>query len=260
MNVLDDMRQAAGLAGELLLRRRSGLASLQVESKGVKDFVTSVDREAEEIIAGYLEERWPGIPFLAEESDARKTDAAERWIVDPLDGTTNYIHGFPVFCVSIAFQSAGRLQAGVVLDPTRGELFCAEQGKGATLDGAPLSVSGAGDLGASLLATGFPFREIERLDGYLADFRRLLTASAGVRRAGSAAMDLCYVAAGRCDGFWEIGLSPWDVAAGGLMVLEAGGLVTDFSGGDEWLSGREIVAATPGIQTAILEALGRTAD
>jgi myo-inositol-1(or 4)-monophosphatase len=258
MMPIDDMKRAARLAGEILLRRQADLRAVDIESKGLKDFVTSVDREAEEAIAGFLEKRWPGIPFLAEESDARKADAAERWIVDPLDGTTNYIHGFPVFCVSIAFQSAGRIAAGVVLDPTRNELFCAGAGKGATLNDRPLAVSGAVDLASGLLATGFPFRELDRLDRYLDAFRRLLTHSAGVRRAGSAALDLSYVAAGRCDGFWEIGLSPWDVAAGGLLILEAGGRVSDFGGGDEWLDGRRIVAATPGIHSEILAHLRST--
>ncbi len=253
--LLDHMEEAARLAGEVLRRRQADRGRLGVESKGLNDFVTAVDREAEDAIVGYLEERHPGVPFLAEESAARKATAPERWIVDPLDGTTNYIHGYPVYGVSIAFQAGGRIQAGAVYDPCRDEMFTATPGGGAHLDGRPLQVASTPDLRQALLVTGFPFRELAHLDVYLAGFRRLLTASAGVRRDGSAALDLCFVAAGRCDGFWENGLSPWDVAAGGLMVAEAGGVVTDYAGGDGWLEGRQIVAATPGIHAAMLAAL-----
>ncbi|MFQ5669296.1 MAG: inositol monophosphatase family protein [Acidobacteriota bacterium] len=249
------MQQAAEKAGRLLLKRQPHLASVPIESKGLHDFVTSVDRESEEMIASYLEEHWPGVPCLAEESEARKTGAAERWIIDPLDGTTNYLHGYPCFSVSIAFQSGGRIQAGVVHDPVHGETYRARAGGGASLDGRPLQVSSVSSLDEALLVTGFPFRELDRLDAYLAGFRRLLQLAAGIRRDGSAALDLCHVGAGRCDGFWETGLSPWDVAAGGLVVQEAGGVVSDDEGGGDWLEGQRIVAATPGLHQAILDAL-----
>ena len=250
-----DMRQAARMAGQLLLRHQGDMEKLQVEAKGVHDFVTFVDRASEDAIVSFLEKRWPGVPFLAEESDARKTDAPERWIVDPLDGTTNYIHGYPCYGVSIAFQSGGRIAAGVIYDPVRDEMYCAEDQKGATLNDRPISVSQVTDLGQSLLVTGFPFRSLGHLDEYLAGFRLLLQQASGVRRDGSAALDLCYVAAGRYDGFWEMGLSPWDVAAGSLIVQCAGGRVSDYANGSNWLEGEEIVAATTGIHGAIINAL-----
>lgn len=249
------MEEAARKAGALLRRRQARLGSLQVESKGLNDFVTQADREAEEAVVASLEESLPGIPFLAEESDQRKTKAESRWIVDPLDGTTNFIHGYPFFAVSIAFQDAGELAAGVVFDPMRDEMFACAADRGATLNGEPIRVSGQDRLELSLLVTGFPFRELAHLDEYLEGFKRLLKATAGVRRDGSAALDLCWVAAGRSDGFWEMGLAPWDVAAGGLMVQAAGGRVSDYAGGGDWLEGRSIIAASPGIHAGIRQAV-----
>jgi myo-inositol-1(or 4)-monophosphatase len=228
---------------------------LQVEAKGLNDFVTAADREAEELIAASLEEAWPGVPFLAEESADRKTAATKRWIVDPLDGTTNFIHGYPFFSVSIAYQDGEAIQHGVVFDPSRDEMFAGSRGSGATLNGAPMKVSGRRELAGSLLVTGFPFKELSRLDEFLEGFRRLLKVAAGVRRDGSAALDLAWVAAGRSDGFWEMGLAPWDVAAGGLLVQEAGGQVSEYDGGSHWLEGRSIVAATPGLQAAMRQAV-----
>ncbi len=254
-STLAAMEQAARQAGDLLRRRQARLGDLQVESKGRQDFVTQADREAEEVVVASLDESCPGIPFLAEESARRKTSAGRRWIVDPLDGTTNFIHGYPFFGVSIAYQDDGKLMAGVVYDPMRDEMFKAEAGRGATLNGEPMRVSGQNDLEKSLLVTGFPLRELAHLDEYMEGFRRLLSVSAGVRRDGSAALDLCWVAAGRSDGFWEMGLAPWDVAAGGLIVEEAGGRVSDYQGGGDWLEGRSIVAASPGIHADMRQAV-----
>jgi len=254
-STLTAMEKAARQAGELLSRRQASLGDLEVESKGRHDFVTQADREAEEIVAASLDESCPGIPFLAEESDRRKSSSQRRWIVDPLDGTTNFIHGYPFFAVSIAFQDGGELRAGVVFDPMRDEMFSAEAGGGATLNGRPIRVSGQQSLDKSLLVTGFPLRELAHLEEYLKGFRRLLSVTAGVRRDGSAALDLCWVAAGRSDGFWEMGLAPWDVAAGGLIVQEAGGLVSDYKGGGSWLEGRSIVAASAGIHEEMRRAV-----
>jgi myo-inositol-1(or 4)-monophosphatase len=258
-SLLPAMEKAARVAGGLLMNRLLHLSELKVEAKGLNDFVTAADREAEEAIVASLDESWPGIPFLAEESAGRKTEAGERWIVDPLDGTTNFIHGYPFFSVSIAHESAGAIQHGVVFDPSRDEMFAGSREGGSTLNGKSMCVSGRGDLSGSLLVTGFPFKELARLEEYLEGFRRLLQVSAGVRRDGSAALDLAWVAAGRSDGFWEMGLAPWDVAAGGLLVQEAGGKVSDYSGGPDWLEGRSIVASTPDLHEAMRCAVVGTA-
>ncbi len=252
---LPAMEHAARQAGDLLRRHLARHDSLQVEAKGTNDFVTVADREAEEVVAASLEQAWPGIPFLAEESRHRKTRARRRWIIDPLDGTTNFIHGYPFFAVSIGLQEDETITAGVVYDPSRDEMFSARQGCGAFLNGLPIGVSGREDLADSMLVTGFPFREIDHLDEFLRGFSTLLRRTSGVRRDGSAALDLCWVAAGRSDGFWEKGLSPWDVAAGACIVHEAGGRVSDFQGEQNWLEGQSIVATTPAIHEAVRRAV-----
>ncbi|MFQ5720213.1 MAG: inositol monophosphatase family protein [Acidobacteriota bacterium] len=253
--MLGAITEAARRAGDHLLRRQADRDRLTVERKGRSDFVTAVDRESEDLIASCLEAHCPGIPFLAEESADRKAGGAERWIVDPLDGTTNFLHGYPCFAVSIALQSGGRLVAGAVFNPVADELFAATGDTPTTLNGDPVSVSTVTDLAEALLTTGFPFKLLTRLETYLAGFSRLLSSSSGVRRDGSAALDLCAVAAGRADGFWEFGLAPWDVAAGGLLVRQAGGRATDVAGGAAWLEGESIVAATPGIHERMLALL-----
>ena len=254
--MLDTLIGAARQAGAHLLHRQADLARVTVESKGRNDFVTVVDRECEDLIVACLDAAHPGVPVLAEESDLRKAGGGERWIIDPLDGTTNFLHRYPCFSVSIARQSEGKIVAGVVFDPVRDELYAAERDGGATLNGKALAVSSVQTLAGALLGTGFPFKIIERLETYLAGFRLLLHRSSGLRRNGSAALDLCYVAAGRLDGFWEFGLAPWDVAAGALIVREAGGQVTDAAGGRNWLEGESIVAATPAVHADIVAALG----
>lgn len=240
--------RAAARAGARALAAEAG-PGLRVEQKGSFDFVTNADRRAEEAVLAVIRERCPDHAVLAEESAGYAGKLSEAsgvlWVVDPLDGTTNFIHGFPHYAVSVAALAEGRLAAGVVLDATRGEEFAAAAGGGAWLDGRPMTVSSRERRDQSLLLTGFPFRDKDRLEPYLELFAEVFRETAGVRRAGSAALDLAYVAAGRAEGFWEMGLKPWDLAAGMLLVTEAGGVVTDFSGGDNSLWRGDIAAAAP---------------
>ncbi len=219
------------------------------ERKGRIDLVTEYDRRAERLLLSRLHERFPGHAVLAEESGAHPGDgappgtAATRWIVDPLDGTTNFAHNYPFFAVSIAVEVEGEVAAGVVFDPVRDELFAAARGAGATLDGAPLSVSDIERLDEALLVTGFPYDVREHPERSVPLFQAFLTRAQGLRRDGSAALNLCYLAAGRFDGFWEGHLAPWDMAAGVLMVREAGGRVSDYAGGPFRLEGPQILAS-----------------
>jgi myo-inositol-1(or 4)-monophosphatase len=237
--------------------RRAGLA---VREKGRADYVTSADREAEETIVRLVRERFPAHLIIAEEAaDARRSGAAFpagqpgcRWYIDPLDGTTNYLHGYPLFCVSIGFADPQGLRAAAVYDPLRDEMFTAARGQGAFLNGGPIRVSGVDRLQRALLVTGIPFRSLDRLDQYLASFRSFILGSGGLRRDGSAALNLAYVACGRYDGFWEQSLSSWDVAAGSLIVREAGGIVTDFEGRPGYLDSGDIIASAPSIHPAML--------
>jgi myo-inositol-1(or 4)-monophosphatase len=244
--------EAARRGGEVLRARFR--ETLRVESKSLHDFVTDVDRAAEEVVLAHLREAFPGHAVMAEEG-APDTERAEyRWIVDPLDGTTNFIHGVPVFAVSVAVEDARGLAAGAVLDPTQDEMFRAARGRGAFVNDEPMRVSEPDGLAAAVLATGFPFRGFEKIDGYLAVLRHFMTRTSGIRRAGSAAIDLAYTACGRYDGFWETGLSAWDMAAGALLIREAGGRVGDFDGGDRFLETGEIVAAGPTLYPQLLDA------
>jgi myo-inositol-1(or 4)-monophosphatase len=246
---------AAHRAGAVL-RRRFGEA-LRVESKGMHDFVTEVDREAEDAVLGHLTPLFPDHAFMAEESAPEATGAGHRWVIDPLDGTTNFIHGVPTFAVSIALEDATGLVAGVVYDPIHDETFHAHRGGGARRNGEPIRCATPEKLDESLIATGFPFRELRNLERYLRAFRAFVEGTSGLRRAGSASLDLAFTACGRYDGFWEIGLSRWDVAAGALLVLEAGGIVTDAAGAGRFLEKGEIVAAGPTIHAAMV-AITRT--
>lgn len=246
--------KAARKAGSLILRHMDRLSGVSVTQKGRNDFVSEVDRQAEDEIVAILRKAYPGHSILAEESGASGGDEFQ-WIIDPLDGTTNYLHGFPQFAVSIALSNRGRLEQGVIYDPLREELFTASRGGGAFLNDRRVRVSQRKSLEGALLGTGFPFRQHEVLDAYLAMFKALHADTAGIRRAGSAALDLAYVAAGRLDGFWEFGLRPWDLAAGALLIREAGGLVGDFSGGEEYMDTGNLVAGTPKVFTAILQAI-----
>jgi myo-inositol-1(or 4)-monophosphatase len=248
---LMETAQAAAAAGAKVLRARWG-SRLEVSNKDAFDFVTDADRQAEEAVLGVIRARQPGHALLAEESEAGHWEELCRaqgvtWVVDPLDGTTNFIHGFPHVAVSVAAVSQGRPLAGVVVDVTRGEEFRAARGQGAYLGEARLAVSAQSDPARALLSTGFPFRDRQRLGPYMALFQELFLQVSDVRRAGAAALDLAYVAAGRVEGFWEMGLKPWDLAAGILLVEEAGGRVSDFAGGGETLWRGDVVAACPGL-------------
>ena len=246
--------RAARRAGELIVRSMNHLESLTVTSKGRNDFVTEVDRAAEQEIIASIRRHYPQHAFLAEES-GRSGEHDTLWIIDPLDGTTNFLHGFPVFAVSIACQVRGRLEHAVVYDPLRQELFTASRGSGAHLDNHRMRVSKGRTLEGALIATGFPYRANTRyLDAYMEMLRAVTLNAAGVRRPGAAALDLAYVAAGRVDAFWEIGLSAWDTAAGTLLIQEAGGRIGTLIGA-EYRQGGHIVAGTPKVYAALIELL-----
>src|SRR6201997_498599 len=247
--------RAARRAGEVIVRSLNRLESLTISSKGRNDFVSEVDHAAEHEIIAHIRRHYPQHAFLAEES-GRSGEHDTLWIVDPLDGTTNFLHGFPVFAVSIACQIKGRLEHAVVYDPMRQELFTASRGAGAHLDNRRIRVSKARALEGALIATGFPYRANTRyLDAYLGMFKAVTECAAGVRRPGAAALDLAYVAAGRVDGFWEIGLAAWDTAAGTLMIQEAGGRVGTLTGA-QYAQGGHVVAGTPKVYAALIELLG----
>jgi myo-inositol-1(or 4)-monophosphatase len=253
-------REAARRPGELLRRRFRDTSRLRIEAKGLRDFVTEVDREAEDLVVGYLRGRFPEHRILAEESYSRSGDeiaregkSTYRWIVDPLDGTTNFIHGVPTFAVSVALEDDSGLLAAAVYDPVHDETFHGCRGGGARLEGEPIACSHVAELGDALIATGVPFRDLSRADGYLSAFERFMRTTAGIRRAGAASLDLAFTACGRYDGFWEVGLHPWDLAAGALLIREAGGRVTDVAGGDGFLECGEILAAGPVLHATMLE-------
>ena len=248
--------KAARRAGSIINRAALEGGALEVRAKNKNDFVTQVDKAAEQAILGILRAAYPEHSVLAEESgDTPGARPDYLWVIDPLDGTTNYIHGFPQYCVSIALEHKGVLTHGVVYDPGKNELFTASRGRGAFLDDRRIRVSKCTRLQDALVGTGFPFKEQSRLDLYLRQLRTMMTASAGVRRAGAAALDLAYVAAGRLDAFWEMGLSRWDMAAGALLIQEAGGMVADLRGGPGYLDKGEICAGAPKVLPELLEAL-----
>ncbi len=246
--------KAARRAGNIINRASLNLDLLTVKHKRPNDFVTEVDYAAEQAVIEVLLDAYPHHGILAEES-GQQGDSEFQWIVDPLDGTTNFLHGFPQYAVSIALMHNGVLSQAVVYDPSRNDLFTASRGGGAFLNDRRLRVSKRVYLKDALIGTGFPFREFQHLDAYLAMFRDLLQKTAGLRRPGSAALDLAYTAAGRFDGFWEIGLSIWDIAAGALLVQEAGGLVGDFQGNENYLKSGNIVAGNPKIFGQLLQAI-----
>lgn len=234
--------RAAHNAGDIIMRSSENAASIQVDQKGKNDFVTEVYRYAEKEIISVLRTAYPDHGILSEESGHHDGDEYT-WIIDPLDGTTNFLHGFPQFSVSIALKRRGRLEQAVIYDPSRQETFTASRGSGAKLNNRRIRVTQQSSMKGALLGTGFPYKNRQHLDPYLAMFRSLFEESAGIRRAGSATLDLAYVAAGRLDGFWEIGLQPWDMAAGVLMIREAGGIVTDFDNGGTYLDSGNLIAA-----------------
>jgi myo-inositol-1(or 4)-monophosphatase len=248
--------RAARRAGDIIIRNINRLDSIKVSSKGRNDFVSEVDRMAEADIIDTIRRSYPDHGFLAEES-GRTGNSEFTWIIDPLDGTTNFLHGFPVFAVSLALTHRGRLEQAVVYDPMRQELFTASRGEGAQLDGRKIRVSAQRNLEASLIGTGFPFRGKESwLETYLPMLTAVIASTAGVRRPGAASLDLAYVAAGRLDGFWEIGLQPWDMAAGSLLIQEAGGRISDLHGGQEFLERGDILAGNGRIHEALETLIG----
>jgi len=249
--------KAARAAGAVINRASLDIDKVQVESKGVNDFVTEVDKHAEAVIVDTLLAAYPGHGILAEESgrELGAKDSEFLWIIDPLDGTTNFIHGFPVYAVSIALAWRGVVQQAVVYDPNRNDLFYASRGRGAYLNDRRLRVSKRLRLADSLIGTGFPFRKGDNFKRYMKMFEEISQQCAGLRRPGAASLDLCYVAAGYYDGFFETGLSPWDIAAASLIITEAGGLIGNFSGEADFLYQREVVAGNPKVYGQLVSIL-----
>lgn len=244
--------RAARAAGNIQLRYFERTERLTITSKSLNDFVTEVDRASEQAIIEIIHNAYPSHAILAEESGSQAGDDYQ-WIIDPLDGTTNYLHGFPQFSVSIAVKHKGALMSGVVYDPLHEELFTATKGDGALLNDRRIRVSKRQTLQGALLGTGYPYRDQSTLEIYLNTLRELIKETAGIRRPGSAALDFAYVAAGRTDGFWELGLAPWDFAAGALLVTEAGGTVTDLAGGDRFFETGNIMAGGLRVHAAMLD-------
>ena len=243
--------KAARNAGNIIMRHADRLERLTVETKGLKDYVSEVDRMAENEIIRVLRAAYPDHGFLGEESGAQAGNDFV-WIIDPLDGTTNFLHGFPHFGVSIALKYKDRLDQAVVFDPSRNELFTASRGGGAQLNDRRIRVSRVTELEYALLGAGFPFRAHDHMDAWIGTLKEFMLNTSGIRRPGSASLALAYVACGRYEGFWEIGLSPWDMAAGAPLVQEAGGLVTDFAGDHGYLASGTILAGNPKIYAEML--------
>jgi len=246
--------KAARRAGDIIVRASDNIEKIKIQQKSTNDFVSEVDRAAESAIIESIQKVYPDHAFLAEESGVIG-DSEYVWIIDPLDGTTNFLHGFPVYAVSIALAFKGQIQQAVVYDPNRNDLFTATRGGGAYLNEKRIRVSKREKLLDCLIGTGFPFQMGTDIDTYTEMFKALTLKTAGIRRPGAAALDLAYLAAGRIDGFWEMGLKPWDMAAGVLLITEAGGLVGDFSGEQDFLESWRIVAVNPKIFAQMLKVL-----
>ncbi|HSB67620.1 MAG TPA: inositol monophosphatase family protein [Anaerolineales bacterium] len=253
---LTDLSSLACQAGDIL--RQSFGQHLQVDHKGLIDLVTEVDRQSEQFLLGYIQEHFAGDRIVAEESGVSAGSSDHMWYIDPLDGTVNYVHGLPIYSVSIAYAEQGKLRLGVVYDPMRDELFSAEAGLGAWLNGEPIHTAQVPDLDHALLVTGFPYDIRTNSDNNLDHYVHFALRSQGVRRLGSAALDLSYVACGRLDGFWELRLNPWDVAAGGLIARQAGAVVTNLAGREDFISPpQSILAANPTIHALMLKEFNR---
>ena len=250
--------EAARLGGSILRDYAGRAGSIAIDLKGLNDYVTEVDRASEKAILAYLTGRVPDHSIMAEESPDLNRDRRYQWYIDPLDGTTNFIHGVPIYAVSVALSVDGKMVAGAVYDPTRDEMFHALADGGAFLNKQRFAIAKGDSLKGALLATGFPFRAQSRLKEYLRSLETFILETAGVRRAGSASLDLCYTACGRYDGFWEMSLSAWDIAAGALIVNEAGGAVSDFLGRDGYLKTGNVVAANRRIHAAMLGVIRQT--
>ena len=253
--ILNVATKAAREAGKIINRASQDVGSLKIQTKDYNDFVSEVDRSAEEAIINILKEAYPTHGFYGEESGKTNLEAESIWIIDPLDGTTNFLHNFPCYCVSIALQERGVLTQAVIYDPVHNDLFTATKGRGAFLNDKRIRVTNRSKLQDSLISTGFPFKDFSYLDTYLDIFKDMAKKTAGLRRPGSAALDLAYVAAGYTDGFFEINLSPWDIAAGALLVQEAGGIVGDFEGNESWLRTGNIVAGNPKVFGQMLQVI-----
>ncbi len=251
--------RAARAAGRVITKNMGRLDTIRIEKKGHNDFATEVDQQAEAEIVETLMKAYPNHGVLAEESGQLGNANSEfQWVVDPLDGTLNFLHGFPHFSVSIGLYKEGRAFQGVVYDPVPQELFTASKGDGAYLDGRRIRVSGASQLGNALVSASYPYREGDsaHLDFYMATLRAFTEKCSGVRRAGSAALDLAYIAAGRVDGSWMSGVKKWDIAAGALLVREAGGLINDYQAGDTWFESGDLIAGSPKVHHAMLQTMG----
>jgi myo-inositol-1(or 4)-monophosphatase len=251
--------EGARRGAEILKENFGKIRMQQAQSKGISDYVSRVDRESEETLHQFLTKALPEASFLGEEQGQQGRTCDYRWIVDPLDGTTNYLQGFPVFGVSVALERVltgrewGEIIVGVVMHPITGETWSAVRGMGARKDGRPIQIGVKEELSHALLATGFPFRAKDRLDEYLKTFRELFLRCSGIRRAGAASLDLCWTAEGIFDGFWEHALSPWDIAAGALIIEEAGGRITGFEGKEDFLQSGDVVAANALLHPQMLE-------
>lgn len=255
--MLNTAVKAARAAGDIINRAALDIEAVRVAQKNANDFVTEIDQAAEAAIIDTLLEAYPKHGILAEESGCERgnPDSTHIWIIDPLDGTTNFIHGFPVYCTSIALQVEGRIEQAVIYDPTRNDLFTATRGRGAFLNARRIRVSKRIRLADALISTGFPFRAEQDRKQFMQMFMEMMQATSGMRRPGSAALDLAYVAAGFADGFFETGLNPWDVAAGSLLVQEAGGLMGNFTGEAKFLDTQECLAANPKIYAQMVRML-----
>ena len=247
--------RAARQAGDIIMRSTERMDKLTITNKSENDYVSEVDQMAEQEIIRTIRKAFPDHAILAEESGETEGSAEFEWIIDPLDGTTNYLHQFPQYSVSIAVKQKGRLEHAVVYDPLKDEIFSASRGAGAQMNGRRIRVSQAKGLEGALLGTGFPFKDQSYLDIYLQMFKTMIIPTAGIRRAGSAALDLAYVAAGRLDGFWELNLNPWDMAAGLLLIQEAGGMVSDIKGGHDIFETGHVIAGNPKVFKAMVKAL-----
>ncbi|WP_373019021.1 inositol monophosphatase family protein [Thiomicrorhabdus sp.] len=251
---------AARSAGSNIMHHLDNIDRLHIEHKGKNDYVSEVDKEAERTIIQTIQKYYPDHTIIAEESGKssgnKKSDI--EWIIDPLDGTTNFLHQFPSFSVSIAVKEKGKLMHGVIFDPLRDEMFSATRGSGAKLNNFRIRTSEQKTLDNALLATGFPYHDFSYLDSYMASLKSFMLTTAGVRRAGSAALDLAYVACGRVDGFWEFNLKPWDIAAGALIAQEAGALVTDFMGAENYLESGNILVSNPKLYKEMAQTIAKT--
>lgn len=252
--------KAARAASKVILQYRDRIDSIEISEKQKNDFVTQVDQQAERVITEIIGKAYPGHNILAEEGNNQDNQHDVTWVIDPLDGTRNYIHGIPHYAVSIGIIEKGLLQHGLVYQPLSDEIFMASRGQGARLNDHRIRVASRTSLAGSLVATGFPFRNTEQLTAYLTQFKNILTDTWDIRRCGSAALDLCYVACGRLDAYWEYNLAPWDIAAGALIVLESGGIVYDTDGANNYLDSGNIVAGNLKIAQALLNKLHLSED